>query len=477
MVNASPDRDGRRSPRSQCAYHQQRRKRREAETHRHRAHARHSAEHSAHSDAAETSDGTRSAPRSSLSHRLDARHDTVLQYPDVRLAGLGALISQQCRGRRAARRCPRDFRFSALSTGMSIALESPANCAVAVAAAGRECVGNRCCGNLDRARPRAGRLRRVSMSTDSNFASALSLHRERSAAAASSPLSPRHADALRAHEDQFRLYAARRSAGAEVRKAARALVALPRGGRHDRHEDREPADALGWLRAISVVPAHVSVARRRRRARARVRGARRRGALDRKGAVAEPRDRRAHDRVARRDRRRRRREAGADDRAAQRRRPDVGIRLQMALSPLRFARGRAGPPRRRRRGGSFLAVDVWRGGGALWHRSVQRFALGRRRLAQQAGARHQLGGERGRGRLLHRAAVAAAHALGDAGAHTELRRDAGAARRRRLGAEPPRDLSCVWRGPPRVGVVVGGGVRGGQHDGVRRLVARQAAPA
>jgi hypothetical protein len=81
VVNASPDRDGRRSRRSQCAYHQHRRKRREAATNRQRAHARHSAEHSAHSDAAETSDGTRSAPLSSLSHRLDPRHDTELQYP------------------------------------------------------------------------------------------------------------------------------------------------------------------------------------------------------------------------------------------------------------------------------------------------------------------------------------------------------------------------------------------------------------
>ena len=60
------------------------------------------------------------------------------------------------------------------------------------------------------------------MSTDTNFASALSLHRERSAAAASSPLSPRHADALRAHEDQFRLYAA--AAPAEREELRKQLV-------------------------------------------------------------------------------------------------------------------------------------------------------------------------------------------------------------------------------------------------------------
>ena len=58
------------------------------------------------------------------------------------------------------------------------------------------------------------------MSTD--FASALSLHRERSAAAASSPLSPRHADALRAHEDQFRLYTA--AAPAEREELRKQLV-------------------------------------------------------------------------------------------------------------------------------------------------------------------------------------------------------------------------------------------------------------
>ena len=60
------------------------------------------------------------------------------------------------------------------------------------------------------------------MSADTNFASALSLHRERSAAAAESPLSPRHADALRAHEDQFRLYAA--AAPAEREELRKQLV-------------------------------------------------------------------------------------------------------------------------------------------------------------------------------------------------------------------------------------------------------------
>ena len=124
----------------------------------------------------------RAARPSSLSHRLDARHDTVLQYPMCGSRASCALVSQQRRGGRAARRCL--ARLSLLGVvGRHCRSPRPA-CAVHTSSSRWRRLW--AMPRRDDRRPGGGggkRLKKLDVDRPPPFASALSLHRERSAAA------------------------------------------------------------------------------------------------------------------------------------------------------------------------------------------------------------------------------------------------------------------------------------------------------